>query len=182
MKIPIVYCKLQPGDASVYRRVHLESLKTFPDNFGTLYEDQAKVAKLQFETFIETRSRDNFVIGAFVESELIAIAGFRREERPKTRHRGEVVQVFVRPAFHGQKIGETLVRKVIYAAFSLPGIESLELSLVADNSAARRLYEKIGFETYGVRSGYFKFGENYSDQRFMQLSKKKYLGADPAAI
>ena len=180
MKMPIVYRRLQPGDESAYRRIHLESLKTFPDNFGTLYEDQAKVPKLQFETFIETGSTDNFMIGAFDEDKLIGIAGFRREVRPKTCHRGEIVQVFVKPEFHGQKVGETLAHEVIDAAFSLPGIESLELSAVADNSAARRLYEKMGFETYGIRSRYFKSGKNYADQRFMQLSKEKYLTGDPA--
>ncbi|MEP6849134.1 MAG: GNAT family N-acetyltransferase [Acidobacteriota bacterium] len=178
--MPIVYRRLQQGDGYAYRCIHLESLKNFPDNFGTLYEDQVKVPILLFETFIETVSMDNFMIGAFVENELVGIAGFRREERPKTRHRGEIVQVFVRPEFHGQKIGETLVRKAVDAAFLLPGIDSLELSAVADNSAARGLYEKIGFETYGIRSGYFKSSRNYSDQRFMQLSKEKYLNGDPA--
>ncbi|MEP7077287.1 MAG: GNAT family N-acetyltransferase [Acidobacteriota bacterium] len=178
--MPILYRRLQEGDGYAYRCIHLESLKVFPDNFGTLYQDQVNVPILLFETFIETGSKDNFMIGAFAEGELIGIAGVRREERPKTRHRGEIVQVFVKPAFHGQKIGETLVRKVIDAAFLLPGVESLELSAVADNSAARRLYEKVGFETYGIRNGYFKSGGNYTDQRFMQLSKEKYLSGDPA--
>lgn len=168
----IVYRRLVNGDEGAYRQVHLESLKTFPENFGTLHEDQASVTKLQFETFIETDSEDNFIFGAFSGDRLIGIAGFKRGDRLKTRHRGEVVQVFVNPEFHGNGIGESLLRLIVDAAFALEGIESLELSAVASNSSARRLYEKLGFETYGIRTNYFKSGDKYSDQRFMQLMKR----------
>ena len=173
--MPIAYRRLKRGDEEAYRRVHLESLKTFPDNFGTLYEDQIKVQKLQFEEFIKTGTVGSFVFGAFADNELIGIAGFKRGDRPKTQHRGEIVHVFVNPDFQGQKVGESLVREVIEAAFALPGVESLELSAVADNSSAQMLYEGFGFETYGIRRGYFKSGERYWDQRFMQLFKERYL-------
>jgi RimJ/RimL family protein N-acetyltransferase len=171
----IVYRRLVRGDERVYRQVHLKSLKTFPENFGTLYQDQAKIAKLQFESYIETGSEDNFVFGAFADDRIVGIAGFRRGDRPKTRHRGEIVQVFVDPEFQGSGIGESLVRLVVEAAFDLPGVETLELSAVADNSSARKLYEKLGFETYGVRRHYFKLADEYWDQRFMQLFKTNYL-------
>src|SRR5260221_1002370 len=108
----IVYRRLVNGDEGAYRRVHLESLKTFPDNFGTLHEDQVKVPKLQFETFIETGSADNFMFGAFADDRMVGIAGFKRGDRPKTQHRGDVVQVFVNPEFHGNGIGEALMRLV----------------------------------------------------------------------
>jgi len=170
----IVYRRLVNGDEGAYRRVHLESLKTFPDNFGTLHEDQVKVPKLQFETFIETGSADNFMFGAFADDRMVGIAGFKRGDRPKTQHRGDVVQVFVNPEFHGNGIGEALMRLVVDAAFALPGIESLGLSAVASNTPARQLYEKLGFETYGIRNEYFKSGDKYGDQRFMQLFKTKY--------
>jgi len=103
--MPIAYRRLERGDEEAYRRVHLESLKTFPDNFGTLHEDQIKVQKLQFEEFIETGTVGSFVFGAFADNELIGIAGFKRGDRPKTKHRGEIVQVFVNRDFQGQKSG-----------------------------------------------------------------------------
>ncbi|MGH9821281.1 MAG: hypothetical protein ACRD43_14035, partial [Pyrinomonadaceae bacterium] len=83
--MPITYRRLKPGDEDAYRRIHLAALKTFPDNFGTLYEDQVKVPKLQFEEFIETGSESNFVFGAFDDDRLVGIAGFRRGDRPKTQ-------------------------------------------------------------------------------------------------
>ena len=170
----ITYRRLGPGDEKAYRHLHLESLKTFPDFFGTRYEEQAKVEKLQFETAIETGSEDNFMFGAFAGPQLIGISGFRRGDRPKTRHRGELVQVFVSSDFQGKRVGQSLIRKVIAAAFALSGVEILELSAVANNPV-QRLYEKLGFETYVVRKNYFKLGDRSWDQRFMELAKEKYL-------
>ena len=170
----VICRRLAPGEEGEYRRVHLESLCTFPDNFGTRYEDQRLVERLPFEDFICTASEDDFVFGAFVEGELLGIAGFRREGRPKTRHRGEIVQMFVGPEAQGRGIGEMLLRSVIEAAFDLPGIESIELSAVADNEAARKLYERVGFTTYGIRRRHFKSGDRYWDQRFMELHRETY--------
>jgi len=155
----------------------LDSLKSFPEFFGTRYEEQSGVPKLQFEEAIEKGSEDIFIYGAFADKRLVGIAGFRRGDRPKTRHRGEVVQVFVDPDFQGRKVGESLVREVIDAAFALPGIETLELSAVATNPV-QKLYEKMGFETYVVRPDYFKLGEQSWDQRFMELRKERYLNGD----
>jgi len=166
--------RLVPGEENLYRKVHLDSLRTFPDHFGTLFEDQCLVERLPFEDFIQNASEDNFVHGAFSGKTLAGIAGFRRESRPKTRHRGEIVQMFVSPAIQGKGVGEKLLRSVIDAAFSLPGLESVELSAVAENEAARKLYERVGFKTYGIRSCYFKHGERYWNQRFMELHRAEY--------
>jgi RimJ/RimL family protein N-acetyltransferase len=170
----VICRRLAPGEEGEYRRVHLESLLTFPDNFGTRHEDQRLVERLPFEDFISSASEDNFVFGAFVDGELLAIAGFRREGRPKTRHRGEIVQMFVSLAAQGRGIGEMLLRSVIEAAFDLPDMESIELSAVAENDAARRLYERVGFTTYGIRRRHFKLGDRYWDQRFMELHYGDY--------
>lgn len=170
----IIYRRLVCGDEKSYRRIHLESLKTYPDFFGTRYEEQSKVEKLQFESAIENGSEDIYMFGAFAGEELVGISGFRRGDRPKTRHRGELVQVFVKPDFHGMKVGESLIREVIGAAFTLPGVEIIELSAVASNPV-QKLYEKLGFETYVVRRNYFKLGERSWDQRFMELAKERYV-------
>lgn len=167
--------RLGSGDESEYRRIHLRSLEIFPDNFGTLFAEQRAKPRLQFEDFIANNDPDNFVFGAFRGTELAAIAGFRRGDREKTRHRGEIVQVFVDSELQGRNVGELLVRAVVEAVFSNPEIESLELSLVADNDKAKRLYEKVGFKTYGIRHGYFKHGERYWDQRFMEMSRETYF-------
>lgn len=170
----VSYRKLKSNEAQEFRRVRLECLKSFPESFGTLYEDEAGKPKLYFEENIEQDSADIFFFGAFSGDYLIGIAGFVRGNRTKTRHRGELVSMYVDPEFHGQKVGENLLRALIKAVFDLQGIESIELTVVADNSSAVRLYERIGFETFGVQKNYFKLGEKYWNQRFMQLTKERF--------
>jgi ribosomal protein S18 acetylase RimI-like enzyme len=170
----IVYRRLQAGDAGSYRVVRLEALKSFPESFGSTYEEESAVPKLKFETLIEESSVEGLIIGAFCEQQLIGIAGLIRDERRKTRHRGKIVQVYVNPDYRGQKVGENLMRMTVDTAFKTEGIEQLELAVVADNSSAIRLYEKIGFETYGEQKNYFKDGDRYAHQQFMQLFKGRY--------
>lgn len=170
----IVYRKLESEDASAFRRVRLECLKKFPQSFGTVYEDEVGKKKLYFEEMIEQESADIFFFGAFAEDKLIGEAGFVRGNRTKTRHRGEIVAMYVNPNFHGQKIGENLLRELLKAVFELENIEQVSLTVVADNRSAVRLYERVGFETFGVQKNYFKFGEKYWDQRFMQLAKERF--------
>ncbi len=171
----IVYRKLQPADAASYRALRLASLQSSPDNFGSTYAEESKKPTLFFEALIEKGSQESFMFGAFDESRLIGIAGFIRFASPKIRHRGEIVQVYVDPAYRGQKVGEHLLRELVENAFQLEGIEQIELDVIADNSAATRLYAKLGFEAIGVQRNYFKDGQRYWHQQFMQLFKESYL-------
>jgi RimJ/RimL family protein N-acetyltransferase len=82
--------------------------------------------------------------------------------------------VYVDGNHRGQNIGLRLLRGLIEEAFKLEGLELLELGVVAGNKAAIALYEKLGFRTYGVQQRYFKVGDKYMDQQFMQLFKSNY--------
>jgi RimJ/RimL family protein N-acetyltransferase len=170
----IIYRKLKSNEAQVFRRIRLECLQNFPENFGTIYEDEVVKPKLYFEEIIEQDSADVFFFGAFIDNELIGIAGFVRGNRTKTRHRGEIVSMYVNPNFHGKRVGENLLRELIKSAFDSEGLESIELTVVADNASAAKLYEKIGFEIFGVQKNYFKFGDKYWDQKFMQIRKERF--------
>ena len=174
---PIAYRKLESADAVAFRRVRLDCLQNFPESFGTLFEDEVGKAKLFFEEQIENGNPNVLFFGAFDGNELVGIVGFVRGDRTKTRHRGEIVSMYVDPRFHGQNVGEQMLRALIEQVFESGGIESLELTVVADNGSATRLYERVGFETYGLRKKYFKSGETYTDQRFMLLMRDDYAAA-----
>ena len=58
--------------------------------------------------------------------------------------------------------------------FELTGIEQVYLTVFADNESAVRLYERIGFETFGVQKNYFKAGEQYWNRQLMQLTKESF--------
>ena len=173
--MPIIIRKLLPHESYIYREIRLSCMKNASDYFGSTYEEEVLNPKLKFETFIEIKSPDHFMFGAFDDETLIGITGFHRMERQRDRHRGEVVQVYVDANYRGQNVGEKLIRNVLEYAFTLDGIEQAQLSAIAGNEKAIKLYEKIGFRTFGIQKNYFKMGETYTDQCFMQLFKSDYL-------
>jgi ribosomal protein S18 acetylase RimI-like enzyme len=177
--VQISYRKLKPDEAQDFRRIRLECLQNFPESFGTLYEDEIGKAKLYFEEVIQQNAADSFFFGAFAAGNLIGIAGFVRGNRTKTRHRGELVAMYVNPDFHGRRVGENLVGALARAVFQIEGVEQIHLTVIADNSPAVRLYEKIGFETFGIQKNYFKLGEKYWNQRFMLLEKEGFYELNP---
>jgi len=150
-------------------------LKKVPEYFGSTYEEEVLNPKFIFETYIENDSLEHVMFGAFDEERLIGITGFNRMARQRAMHRGELVQVYVDSSYRGQNIGEKLIRRALEYAFGLDGIEQVQLSVIAGNQTASKLYEKIGFRTFGVQPRYFKVGDTYMDQQFMQLFKSDYL-------
>jgi len=45
-------------------------------------------------------------------------------------------------------------------------VEQLLLSIITDNERARRFYEKMGFEAYGLERHALKIGDKYFDEEF----------------
>lgn len=167
--------KLHPDESALYRTIRLHCLKTEPDHFGSTFEEESSISRLKFESWIEQEDSDHIMFGALDGEKLAGIVGFIRQERQRTRHRGDVVQMYVDASYRGQRLGESLLRGLLNKAFSLEGVEQAQLSVVAHNRAAIRLYERIGFRAFGVQPNYFKVGARYFDQQFMQLMKDDFL-------
>lgn len=157
----ISYRKLAAKESKLYRDIRLESLRLHPESFSSVYEEQRELPKLMFEKAIEEPIDDRFVLGAFDSEELIGICGFMpivSKENPDLSAAGKIIQVYVRAAYRGQKIGLNLVEATIDEAFKLPAIELIILGVMAGNISAIRVYEQAGFEIFdgegieGVRS------------------------------
>jgi len=174
--MPVIIRKLEPTESSMYREIRLRCLQNAAEYFGSTYEEEVLNPKLKFETLIENASPEHFMFGAFDVDRLIGIAGFDRMDRKRARHRGELVQVYVDSKYRGQNLGEKLIRNIVEYAFTMNGLEQIQLSVIAANKGAIKLYEKIGFRSYGVQPHYFKADDTYMDQNFMQLFKIDYQG------
>jgi len=164
---------LGPQHSSSYRKARLDCLYFFSDNFGTTYEEEVIKPVLFVESMLLEQNTNVFMFGAFDGDECIGLCGFIREGRTRTLHRGELVQMYVHPEYHGKGIAKQLVLHTIEEAFRMPGIEQISLSAVANNTAAINLYLKTGFEQYGLAKNYFRVNDtNYTDQVFMICYKK----------
>jgi len=73
-------------------------------------------------------------------------------------------------AYQGQGLGRVLMERCIEWARAEPGVSKLQLSMFADNTPARRLYESLGFEHEGVRPRAFRQPDgSYHDDVLMGL-------------
>jgi RimJ/RimL family protein N-acetyltransferase len=173
--MPVSFRQLTNDDRREYRRIRAECLQKFPDNFGSTFEEESLIPELKFERYLSDENSCNFMFGAFVNNELIGICGFLRGDRNKTKHRSEIVQMYVSPNFAGQNIGFRLLQTTIENAFENAEIEQVTLAVVVGNQRANKIYERVGFVEYGILPKYFKQDETYRDQRFMVLERTKNL-------
>ncbi len=169
--------KLQPDESNSYREIRLQCLKNYPMHFTSNYHDEKAKAKLFFQTYIEESDKNNFVIGAFLNTNLIAISGFNRYERKKIEHKGRIIQVYVNPNYQRQQVGLNLIKSTIDEAFKISNIEQIEIDVIATNTHAEKLYQKMGFSTYGTQTNFMKVEDVYYDHRMMMLFKNQYISS-----
>ena len=91
--------------------------------------------------------------GVSVVGELAGILTLLRESRAATAHRAEIVGVGVRPEFRGQGCADALLRSALDQARRWEGVTQVELSVTETQHAALRLYQRWGFQTWGVQPG-----------------------------
>lgn len=165
----ILFRKLRPQESEIYRSIRLECLRRYPENFGSNYRDEIKKKKLFFQIHLEESNSDHFVMGGFDNDNLIAIAGFTRYDTINTKHRGRIIQVYVKPEYQGKKIGFRLLQSIVEEAFRNKEIEQIEIDVLANNSNAEKIYSKMGFQIYGTQKKYLKIGNKYFDHKMMYL-------------
>lgn len=152
----ITFRRLDHTDAAEYRAIRLECLKAYPENFGSTYEEQRKLPKLMFEKALEQPIDDRFVMGAIDQTnldqkDLIGICGFVPlipDSELKTASSGIIIQVYVKAAYSGKRVGLGLLKATTAEAFKTTAVTQIILGVREGNMSAIRVYEQAGFETY----------------------------------
>jgi ribosomal protein S18 acetylase RimI-like enzyme len=157
----ILVRRLTAADAALFREIRLEGLRRDPDAFSSTFDDENRRPL----SFFEDRLARSAVFAAFRGGELLGIAGFLVQHGPKHAHKGMLWGMYVRPQARGAGIGARLVAAVIEHASA--DVELIELTVVSENRAARRLYERFGFEEYGLEKRAAKYLGRYHDDVLM---------------
>lgn len=104
-----------------------------------------------------------------VDGVVAGMVQFGEEVDPKYRHAS--IDLFLDPALHGRGIGTEVVRRVARLLIDERGHHRITIDPAADNAAAIRAYEKVGFRPVGVMRRYERDveGDGWHDGLLMEL-------------
>ncbi|AOI50134.1 putative acetyltransferase [Burkholderia oklahomensis] len=153
--------RLSASLAADYRAIRLAALQDMPDAFGSTYD--VEVAR-PLTAFAE-RLAGTIVFGAYVGGRIAGMAGFKRLDGAKARHKGFLWGMYVAPDARRHGVGAALLDAVLAAAAE--AVEQVTLAVVDGNGAARAFYERHGFVVYGVEPRALKGANGYADELLM---------------
>ena len=157
--------RLKNSHAAEYQNLILEGVAAHPESFRISVVD----VKADAPPF-EVEQANDFTLGAFDKNEmLVGVVSFERERREKLRHKGLIYRMYVRSTEAGKGVGRKLLRAAIERAREIDGLEQINLTVVATNERAKRLYESEGFVAFSHEKQAIKIGAEYFDEETMAL-------------
>jgi RimJ/RimL family protein N-acetyltransferase len=159
---------LNPTEAGELFRLRRSALLDSPMAFLASPEDDSASSEAAVRELLKTQ-RESVVFGAHTP-ELIGMLGLHRATQRKVAHKVNLWGMFVLPAFRGQGVAGQLLDAAIRYACTLDGVTSVHLSVSETAVAARHLYEKAGFETWGVEPDAIRFEGRSVGECRMRLS------------
>lgn len=93
---------------------------------------------------------NGFVIEA--DGEVVGAIQYHEENEPMYRHAG--MDIFITTSRHGQGLGTEALRLLARYLFEERGHHRLTIDPAADNTAAIRAYERVGFRRVGIMRRY----------------------------
>jgi ribosomal protein S18 acetylase RimI-like enzyme len=155
-------------EAEQFRALRLRALKEEPEAFGSSWEEEN--ARPPEQTVARLQASDTTAFGGYDnDGRLVGMVRLWHEDGVKTRHKANIISMYVAPEARSRGLGRMLLDAAIARARETPGIEQLLLAVVTTNTAAHDLYLAAGFDPYGLEPLALKLGERYLDEELMVL-------------
>src|SRR3569833_3270780 len=138
---------LTQDDAGELFRLRRSALLDSPLAFLAAPEDDPASSEAVVRELLAPRP-DSVVFGAH-SSQLVGMLGLNRANQRKMAHKASLWGMFVLPAWRGRGVAAQLLEAAIRHARTIDGVVSFFFCVCASAVAARHLYEKMGFETWG---------------------------------
>jgi RimJ/RimL family protein N-acetyltransferase len=153
--------RLETPDAALYRDIRLEALQRNPEAFGSTFERENAQPLSWFDASIGRAA----IFGAFLDGRLAGMAGYAAQEGSKQAHKARLWGMYVRAEARNAGVGKRLVTAVLGHARGR--VEMVQLTVVSENEAARRLYSALDFVEYGYEKRALKQDGRYYDEVLM---------------
>ncbi|MBO1580521.1 GNAT family N-acetyltransferase [Bacillus sp. XF8] len=156
-------------DAVQYWNLRLQALLINPEAFVTTYEEAIQQENPVEQVSQNLNSKTSYTFGAFnEENQLLGVVTLLTEQKTAYKHKGHLVAMYVDHQSRGKGLAKGLIRALIEKARELK-IEQISLGVVSDNVAAKKLYQSMGFTTYGIEKKALKMNGVYRDDEHMVL-------------
>ncbi|MBC6973124.1 GNAT family N-acetyltransferase [Bacillus sp. Xin] len=156
-------------DAVQYWDLRLQALQINPDAFVTTYEEAMQKENPVEEVTQNLSSKTSYTFGAFnEENQLLGVVTLLTEQKAAYKHKGHLVAMYVDHQSRGKGLAKDLIRALIEKARELE-IEQINLGVVSANEVAKKLYQLMGFKTYGIETKALKMNGIYRDDELMVL-------------
>lgn len=154
--------RLGLDDAAAYREIRHEALANHPEAFVSTAEGFAQKSDADIRETLSALT----VFGAVLpDGRLGGINAFLRNEGAKERHRGWMIQVYVRPKHRGSGMAQALVEHLVDHASQ--HVLQVHLGVWSENAPAIKLYSRLGFQTYGTEPRYLFVNGRFIDEHLM---------------
>lgn len=137
------------ADAAAFQALRLAALQDAPTAFASSYEEEKDRPLDKVAARLAAQPDESCVFGAWVDGALAGMVGVKRDEHRKLRHKAFIWGVYAAPEFRGRGVGQRLMQAALDHAAGWPGLHQVYLGVNAANQPAIRLYERMGFATYG---------------------------------
>jgi ribosomal protein S18 acetylase RimI-like enzyme len=162
---------ITPDRAKDYNALVKRGLGEHPSSFDTdLSQIERRTARQVARGLRRFDPANGAIFGAFDRTnELVGTAMVLRRSAPKQDHCADVLFVYVPVECQGKGIARQLMTAIIVAARQLPSVEQLHLTVNLNGSAARSLYQSLGFQSIGIVPRAIRVAHDYFDQEQMWL-------------
>ena len=158
---------LTPDDALLWKEIRLEALRGFPQNYSSSYDEEQQKTPKQWQDILS----ENLIYGLFIDGQLTSTVCLSPKTLVKQQHKGEIWGVYTKPAFQGQGLARQLMKHVLDQAKK--NLRLCYLACITTNQGAFSLYERLGFETYGIEKNSTWTDGQYYDDYLMVINFKE---------
>ena len=160
--------RLAPSDAVAFQALRLAGLRKLPSAFASSFDEEKDFSPATIEDRLAVKP-DRGSFGAFEGEALVGMVALGRESMAKLSHKALVWGMYVSPAARGKGTARALLLEALSLARSVPEIQQVHLCVNADNAAAIKLYESLGFKTWGREPGSMFIDGELHDELHMYL-------------
>jgi ribosomal protein S18 acetylase RimI-like enzyme len=159
------------SDFVPYHALRRQALASDPLSFHTTMADWNGRSLAEHERrFRHTLNQPhNFILGAWVEKQLVGMTGFERYQRERISHKGYIWGVYLAPEQRGRGLGSKLFDTAVQMAQEFTGLHQIQLTVMAHNDHALRLYQSRGFEIFGREKAAMIANGRAYDELHLQL-------------